>query len=110
MPYEKIVTDITEFKSLGKKYYLSLTLDIYSRMIIDYEFDRHKGTKLAIPNMIRTFQLIGDCSNTIFHSDNGVEYTSNEARELEKKHGYNASFSRLGKVKIIQLLNIHFQS
>lgn len=96
-PYEKVVTDITEFRSGGKKYFLSLTLDIFSRKIIDYEFDVFKGNNLAIPNMLRTFKIIGDCSNMIFHSDNGSEYTSYEAIKLERDFGYKASFSRPGK-------------
>ncbi len=74
-----------------------MTLDIFSRKIIDYEFDVFKGNNLAIPNMKWTFEIIGDCSNMIFHSDNGSEYTSYEAIKLERDYGYKASFSRPGK-------------
>ncbi len=71
-----IATDITEFYSKEGKVYLSVTMDLFNEEILDYEFAKHKGSSLVIPNLKRTLDSIKDTKNVIIHSDNGPEYTS----------------------------------
>lgn len=96
--YEKIVTDVTEFKIGKGKIYLSIVLDLYNNEILGYEMSNKptfnfiyqsiKNALIKIPNE----KLAG----MIFHSDQGWAYTMKQLQIELKELGIKQSMSRKG--------------
>ena len=96
-PFEKLLTDVTEFKlTNGQKAYLSAILDLGGEKIISHKLSRSNNNALVNETVrpILDHVLPG---KTIFHSDRGFQYTSPAFQHLLKKHKVIQSMSRVGK-------------
>jgi transposase InsO family protein len=71
-------------------------MDLYSRKVVGWSFSRQRNaelTKSALRMALRRQPVTSGC---IFHSDQGIEYTAHEYRELVEGAGMTKSMSRKG--------------
>ena len=95
-PFEKLVTDVTEFAICDEKVYLSPIFDLYNSEIISYSISLH-------PNFAQTREMLGGLFSKLppnvtplLHSDQGWQYQMKEFQQLLKEHGIRQSMSRKG--------------
>lgn len=91
--YEKICTDITEFQYKGKTIYVSCAIDLYNNELVSYQRSRGHTTKLVIDVINGLDQT--KINNTIYHCDQGTEYTSYRFKKQIKKLKLKGSMSRV---------------
>lgn len=91
------VSDITCFK-LGDKYiYLCVIIDLYSRKAVGYGTSFTNSTYLVTSTFKKAFQNRGKPKQLIFHSDQGVQYTSQTFQKLLRINKVVQSFSKAGR-------------
>lgn len=86
-PFQKIVTDISEFAVENEKLYFSPFVDLFSNRIISYTLCRHPTVQSVVAGLQATLNLIPDNSNTIIHSDQGHHYQHINYRDMIKNSG-----------------------
>lgn len=94
-PYDKLATDISEFKKSGKKVYLSVIKDLYTHVIEALEINYSPSLKLVID----TINQVKDKAieyGTFFHSDQGFQYTNPIVQKILKENNFLQSMSRKG--------------
>ena len=100
VPFEKWLTDVTEFKyyvgSEVKKLYLSAILDLYDRRIIAYKLGESNNNALVFETFDETTALYPQ-AKPIFHSDRGFQYTNKIFHQKLVEAGMIQSMSRVGK-------------
>ena len=97
VPFEKLLTDVTEFKlTNGQKAYLSAILDLGGGKIVSYQLSRSNNNALVNDTVYPILDKVLP-GQTILHSDRGFQYTSPAFRHLLKKHEVLQSMSRVGK-------------
>ena len=100
VPFEKWLTDVTEFKYyVGpeiKKLYLSAILDLYDRRIIAYKISDSNNNALVFETFDEARKLYPD-AKPIFHSDRGFQYTSKIFQRKLIEAGMLQSMSRVGR-------------
>jgi transposase InsO family protein len=95
-PNRKWATDITEFKLLGQRLYLSPIMDLFNGEIISYSLSK-SPTFRQITDMLReAFRKIPDNSQLILHSDQGWQYQMRSYQKILKDKGIRQSMSRKG--------------
>jgi len=95
-PYDKLATDISEFKKSGKKVYLSVIKDLYTHVIEALEISYSPSLKLVVD----TINQVKDKTleyGTFFHSDQGFQYTNPIVQKILKDNNFLQSMSRKGK-------------
>jgi len=95
-PNLKWATDITEFKLLGQKLYLSPILDLFNGEIISYTLARSPNFQQVAKMLRSAFQKIPDHSYLILHSDQGWQYQMRPYQKMLKDKGVRQSMSRKG--------------
>ncbi len=91
------VSDITCFK-LGDKYiYFCVIIDLYSRKVVGYGTSFTNSTYLVTSTFKRAFQNRGNPKQLLFHSDQGVQYTSQTFQKLLRINKVVQSFSKAGR-------------
>lgn len=90
------VSDITYIPTRQGFLYLSAIMDLYSRKLIGYKCDEHLKSSLVTDAFKMAITKRKPYNQTLLHSDRGVQYTSNEARNLFKRHDVISSMSRKG--------------
>lgn len=100
IPFEKWLTDVTEFKyyagSEVKKLYLSAILDLYDRRIIAYKIGDSNNNELVFTTFDEAVTLYPD-AKPIFHSDRGFQYTNKQFHKKLVDAGMIQSMSRVGR-------------
>ena len=100
VPFEKWLTDVTEFKYyVGpevKKLYLSAILDLYDRRIIAYKIGDSNNNALVFETFDEATSLYPD-AKPIFHSDRGFQYTNKVFHQKLVDAGMIQSMSRVGR-------------
>ena len=100
VPFEKWLTDVTEFKYyVGpevKKLYLSAILDLYDRRIIAYKIGDSNNNELVFTTFDEARNLYPD-ARPIFHSDRGFQYTNKVFHQKLVDAGMIQSMSRVGR-------------
>ncbi|PFL57261.1 hypothetical protein COJ27_29985 [Bacillus cereus] len=92
-PNKKWVTDITEFKILGEKLYMSPMLALFDREIITYTISS-KPTYSLVSNMLnQALERLTEASKPLIHSDQGWHYKMEKYRCSLTKHGITQSMS-----------------
>lgn len=90
------LADITYIRLRNGFVYLAAILDAYSRRVIGYAISRSLETSLALGALRMAIVSRQPAPGLIHHSDQGVQYASEEyVREL-RSHGFNISMSRRG--------------
>jgi putative transposase len=94
---EKWVTDITYINTLGDGWcYLASVMDLHSKKIVGYSFDRSMTTELVKTALENAYQTQNPSEGLILHSDLGSQYTSEEFQNDCKTKKIAQSFSKKG--------------
>jgi len=91
------IADITYIRLETEFVYLAVVLDAYSRRVIGWELDRHLEDDLAIAALKMALRRRKPRPGEVtHHSDQGVQYASNDYTGLLQDHGIRISMSRKG--------------
>ena len=95
-PNEKWTTDVSEFKALKGKLYLSPIMDMYDGYIVSYDISSSPDFNQTKRMIDKAFQDNPDLEGLIFHSDQGWQYQMKPYQNWLKDKGILQSFSRKG--------------
>ena len=95
-PNEKWTTDVSEFKALNGKLYLSPIMDMYDGSIVSYDISLHPDFSQTKRMIDSAFENNPDLEGLIFHSDQGWQYQMKPYRQWLSAKGIRQSFSRKG--------------
>ena len=95
-PNLKWTTDITEFKLLGQKIYLSPIMDLFNGEIISYSVSSSPSFRSVTEMLQNAFQKIPYNTQLILHSDQGWQYQMRPYQKMLKDKGIRQSMSRKG--------------
>ena len=95
-PFEKLTTDVTQFKVGDEKVYLSPVMDLYNREIISYSISTSPNLEQVKEMLAGLFNKLPDGAAPVFHSDQGWQYQHETYQRLLKKHNIIQSMSRKG--------------
>jgi putative transposase len=88
--------DIT-YVSTGEGWlYLSVFIDLFSRLVVGYAMNDHLKSDLVRESFVMALGARETSSELIVHTDRGVQYTATEFRTLIKNLQLNQSMSRKG--------------
>ncbi len=92
------VSDITYIQLLNEFIYLAVIMDVFSKRCVGWELSRSIDTTLALNALHKALELRADMDHTglVHHSDQGVQYASNDYVDCLKRHGITISMSRKG--------------
>ena len=76
-PFEKLTTDVTQFKIGGTKVYLSPVMDLYNREIVSYSISLSPNLEQIREMLNDLFDKLPDNATPLFHSDQGWQYQHN---------------------------------
>ena len=88
--------DITYIRTNQGWLYLAIVLDLYSRRIVSWAFSNQPNSELSVRAINLAVQLRQPKQPVLFHTDQGVQYSSDVFRRALAKHNINASMSRRG--------------
>lgn len=95
-PYEKWVTDITEFKLFGQKLYFSPVLDLFNGEIITYTIGSRPTYSLVSDMLEHALERLPEQHQLLMHSDQGWHYQMKHYHQTLKSRGVIQSMSRKG--------------
>jgi putative transposase len=95
-PNSKWTTDITEFRLLGQKLYLSPILDLFNGEIISYTLSKSAAFHQVTEMLENAFHKVPDNPYLILHSDQGWQYQMRTYQKMLKEKGVRQSMSRKG--------------
>ena len=96
-PYEKLGTDITQFRTPFGKLYLSPIIDFHTREVLAYDLSTNPDMKQITRMLDQLMQQHGNnLQQTILHSDQGYQYQVKLYEKYLKDHGIIQSMSRKG--------------
>ena len=95
-PFEKLTTDVTEFKVCDDKVYLSPVMDLYNREIISYSISLSPNLCQIREMLEGLFRKLPADARPLFHSDQGWQYQHAEYQRLLSEHNITQSMSRKG--------------
>lgn len=76
--------------------YLAVIIDLYARRVVGWALSAHPDSALVIHALERAYQQRGKPSGVLFHSDQGVQYTSMAYRQRLWRYRMRQSMSRRG--------------
>lgn len=89
-------SDITYIRTEEGWLYLAAVIDIYSRKVIGWQMDKNLNSELvekALKNALMDRKVT---KGIIFHSDQGIQYASENFRQILIANGFIQSMSRKG--------------
>ena len=95
-PFEKMATDVTQFKVCDEKVYLSPVMDLFNREIVSYSISLSPNLEQVREMLNGLFEKLPDDATPIFHSDQGWQYQHPEYQRLLSEHNITQSMSRKG--------------
>ncbi len=95
-PFEKLTTDVTQFKVCDEKVYLSPVMDLFNREIVSYSISLSPNLEQVREMLNGLFEKLPDDATPIFHSDQGWQYQHAEYQRLLSEHNITQSMSRKG--------------
>ena len=95
-PFEKLTTDVTQFKVGDDKVYISPVMDLYNREILSYSISLSPNLEQIRDMLNGLFAKLPDNATPVFHSDQGWQYQHAEYQRLLKEHNITQSMSRKG--------------
>lgn len=96
-PYEKMFTDVTEFKIGEQKVYLSPIIDGYNGEVLTYTISRTGDLKLVLDMIEQLYKILPETSyEKIIHSDQGFQYQHEKYYNGLKENHVIQSMSRKG--------------
>ena len=95
-PFEKLVTDVTEFKVCNERVYLSPVMDLFSHEIVAHSISLHPTFSQIREMLYKLFTKLPPDEMPLLHSDQGWQYQMSEYQEMLKQHNITQSMSRKG--------------
>jgi putative transposase len=98
-PYQKWVTDVTEFSVAGKKLYLSPIMDLYNGEIISFNISERPSFAQTMDMLKKAFKKLGAVKTKkrlILHSDQGWQYQMESYQQALTSNKIRQSMSRKG--------------
>lgn len=97
-PLQKLLSDITEIQCSDGKLYLSAVLDCFNGEILSIAMDNNMKKELCIRTIKELECQYGKSTlkGSVFHSDRGSQYTSEDFRKALKDVGMLQSLSGVG--------------
>ena len=95
-PYTAVSSDITYLKSGEGWLYLCMLKDIVTGEILGEAIGERLTKELCIQAFLNAQARHNLKAGTLFHSDRGSQYTSNDFMDTLRLHGIQQSFSRVG--------------
>lgn len=88
------VADITYIRLRREFVYLAVMIDRFSRKVIGWALDASLATRLTVAALEQAIDRRQPRPGVVHHSDQGVQYASEEYRVVLRDHGMTASMSR----------------
>ena len=88
--------DITYIRTCQGWLYLAIVLDLYSRRVVSWAFFSQPNSELSVRALEVAVQHRRPNQSVLFHSDQGVQYSSDTFKHVLNKHNITASMSRRG--------------
>ncbi len=95
-PFEKITTDVTQFKIGDEKVYLSPIMDLFNNEIVSYSISTSPNLEQVREMLNGLFEKLPANATPIFHSDQGWQYQHAEYQRLLAEHNITQSMSGKG--------------
>lgn len=95
-PNQKWVTDITEFKIVGRKQYLSPVIDLFNREVVSYRLSETPNLPLVTGMLTEALGKLPKDAKPVVHSDQGWHYQHLGYRTMLHEAGLKQSMSRKG--------------
>ena len=73
-----------------------MVLDLYSRRVVSWAFSNQPNNELSVRAINLAVQLRQPQHPVLFHTDQGVQYSSEAFQQILSKHNITASMSRRG--------------
>ena len=86
-------SDITYIKTGRSFSYLCVIIDLFSRKVISYNVSNSMSSQLVIDTLDYAVKTRNPQNPVLFHSDQGVQYTSELTRKFCDEHNLVQSFS-----------------
>jgi len=90
------VSDITYLATRTGWLYLTVIIDVFSRMVVGWALSSSLSHEMVIAALKRAIQRRRPAKGLIFHSDRGVQYACNDFRKQLSKYEFIQSMSRKG--------------
>lgn len=90
------VGDVTYIRVNGSWTYLAVVMDLCTRKILGWAYGSHRKFDLVKEALSMAVSTSPPSKDTIFHSDQGIEYTVSTYQQLVKSYGITPSMSRKG--------------
>lgn len=88
--------DITYVRTSQGWLYLAIVLDLYSRRVISWAFSNRPNSELSTRALQLAVMHRRPEQSLLFHTDQGVQYSSDQFQCSLRTHGITASMSRRG--------------
>lgn len=95
-PNHAWVTDITYLRTWEGWLYLAVVLDLYSRQVIGWSMKPTLARELALDALLMAIWRRRPKGPVVIHSDQGVQYGSDDWQRFCATHGLEVSMSRRG--------------
>ena len=96
-PLQKVVTDVTYLRFHGQWYYLAAYLDLFNNEILEWELSDSFDNLLVMKPAERVLKRTESTAHQVlFHSDQGVQYSSAGYCNLLSQYNVLQSMSRAG--------------
>lgn len=95
-PYQKWVTDVTEFSVGGKKLYLSPIMDLYNGEIVSYNLSERPTFNQTMDMLQKALIKLPAGAKPILHSDQGWQYQMKQYQTALRDSRIGQSMSRKG--------------
>lgn len=95
-PNKKWVTDITYIWVEKRWFYLATVMDLFSRRIVGWSFDKEMTDSLITKAMTMALNSRRPPKGLIVHSDRGTQYRANKYVDFLERNGITRSMSRKG--------------
>ena len=95
-PYQKWVTDVTEFAVAGRKLYFSPILDLYNSEVISYSISDRPNFDQTMDMLKKALKKLPAGARPLLHSDQGWQYQMKAYQYELRKSKIRQSMSRKG--------------
>lgn len=95
-PNQVWVSDITYIATQRGWQYLTVFLDLFSRMVVGWALSSSLSAEMVLTALYRGIRNREPGAGLIIHSDRGVQYACKDFRQVLNKHGFVQSMSRKG--------------
>jgi len=90
------VSDITYLKVGRKWHYLTVIIDLFSRIVVGWDLSESLERYSAMHALNKAILRRRPSQGLMIHSDRGIQYASGDFRAILKKHHFIQSMSRKG--------------